>query len=296
MTLPLVSVIITTYNRPHYLRLAIESVLGQSYDNIEVIVTDDGGPGEENETVCSNYEGVQYHRLENSGGPARPRNFGLQQAKGEFIAFLDDDDIWVKDKLEKQVKVLLNNPEYILTHGYCEVIDENGDKTGEVIGRPGTPGLKHGDVSLRMMGNWTLMMPTPLLRTQVARELNGFNEEMPHAGEDTEFWVRCSFRGKFYYQDESLAEYRQHASQVSSNKSEYKYLGFYLYEALNNARNEGRVDAEGYRLLKRNLTGMALKRMPIHPYYSLKLLFKLDNLWIFRYRNIKLLLKVILGK
>jgi glycosyltransferase involved in cell wall biosynthesis len=160
MQKPLVSVIIPTYNRANYLKLTIGSIMNQSFLDFESNVVDDGSPNDEAQLVCKNFEKVAYYKMKNSGGPAKPRNFGIQKAKGKYIAFVDDDDIWLPTKLEKQVAILEQNQDFGLVHGCCEIIDEKGVLQNRIIGRPGTPEVKHGDVKLRMMGNWTVMMPT----------------------------------------------------------------------------------------------------------------------------------------
>ncbi len=99
MQKPLVSVIIPTYKRTAYLKLTLDSIQNQTFQDFEVIVVDDGTPTEENRLLCEQYEKVQYIKIENSGGPAKPRNFGIQKAKGKYLAFVDDDDIWLPNIL-----------------------------------------------------------------------------------------------------------------------------------------------------------------------------------------------------
>ena len=149
---PLVSVIIPTYNRPTYLKQTLDSVVNQTYNNIEIIVVDDGSPNEDTLRVCKKYKTVTYLKIENSGGPAKPRNVGIKEAKGKYIAFLDDDDLWIATKIEQQVRILEEHNDFGLAHGYCQIIDENGKLTGEIIGKPGLPGEQHRDVSLKMVG------------------------------------------------------------------------------------------------------------------------------------------------
>ena len=132
---PLVSIIIPTYNRTEYLKYTLESVINQTYPATEIIVVDDGSPNTKTQTLCQHYKNVAYYKIENSGGPATPRNFGFKQSKGQYIAFLDDDDLWLPDKLSKQVKILEENPDFGIAHSYCDVIDKEGKPTGVSIGR-----------------------------------------------------------------------------------------------------------------------------------------------------------------
>ena len=157
---PLVSIIIPTYKRTDYLKLTIRSILDQTFQDFEIIVVDDGTPTDENRLLCEQFQKIVYIKIENSKGPAKPRNVGIKQAKGKYIAFVDDDDIWLPEKLQKQVNVLDNNPDFGLVHSCCQVINGQGIVKNEIVGRPGNPQVKHGDVSMRMIGNWTVMMPT----------------------------------------------------------------------------------------------------------------------------------------
>ena len=105
MTNPLVSVIIPTYNRPDFLDEAILSVVCQTYKNIEILVIDDGSSINYAESICEKYSNCKYlHKI--NGGLSSARNYGIANANGELIAFLDDDDFWLKTKIEKQVKIL----------------------------------------------------------------------------------------------------------------------------------------------------------------------------------------------
>ena len=124
----MISIIIPTYNQRGFLVGAIDSVLSQSYQDIEVIIVDDNNPNTEarRKTEClmsaySNNPRVKYlkHDVNKNGSAAR--NTGFQASKGEYIAFLDDDDFWAEDKLEKQVNYLCENPQYDGVYSYTTV-------------------------------------------------------------------------------------------------------------------------------------------------------------------------------
>jgi glycosyltransferase involved in cell wall biosynthesis len=107
---PLVSCIIPTYNRAHIVGRAIQSVLNQTYKNIEVIVVDDGSQDNTQEVVLSiKDERVRYIRLHRNFGAAFARNIGIANARGEFVAFLDSDDYFLPEKIEKQVELMLKD-------------------------------------------------------------------------------------------------------------------------------------------------------------------------------------------
>jgi len=287
--MPKVSVIIPTYSRTHYLEETLQSIMAQTYQDFEVIVVDDGTPNVANEAVCAKFEKVNYFKINNSGGPSKPRNFGIRKAHGKYIAFVDDDDLWLPEKLEKQVTILESNPDFGLVHSYCKVIDEKGNLKNEIIGRPGNPSVKHGNVSMKMMGNWTVMMPTSFIRKEIVDKVGFFNEKMPAAGEDAEFWIRCSFFTDFYYIDEPLVLYRLHSDNISSEAKGYANLSVYLKNILTEYKSRKIIDGSQYKLLLNNLCGMQLKMIKKYSFRSVINLFKLNPFWMFRYKNLKLL-------
>lgn len=138
-SLPLVSVIIPTYKRALYLEKAIESVLNQTYQNVEILVIDDNGLGTKDGLAVADFmqkygqeSRVRYiqHEVNRHGGAAR--NTGIKSALGEFVTFLDDDDTYRPDKIEKQIQYLINHPEYNAVYcgwdrGKPEVYDLTGD-------------------------------------------------------------------------------------------------------------------------------------------------------------------------
>ena len=125
----LVSAIIPTYNSVNYISEAINSVLNQTYKNCEIIVVDDGSTDNTRKTV-ENYirkypHKIKYFYQENKG-PSAARNKGIKEARGNYIAFLDSDDLWLPDKLEKQISLFMKDVSLKLTYcgGYYE--DEEG--------------------------------------------------------------------------------------------------------------------------------------------------------------------------
>ena len=129
---PLVSVVITTYKRPNLLKRAIDSALLQTYPNIEVVVVDDNNPDtefrEETQTIMQEFNpltNVKYIKHSKNLNGAAARNTGINNSSGEIIAFLDDDDWYLKTKISKQVQYLLEHPEYDAV--YCGWERDNKD-------------------------------------------------------------------------------------------------------------------------------------------------------------------------
>ncbi|MFM5943125.1 MAG: glycosyltransferase family 2 protein, partial [Dolichospermum sp.] len=114
---PLISVIIPCYNRERYLAEAIESVLDQTYPHIELIVIDDGSSDRSGE-IAQSYPLIYHYQT--NGGIGAARNAGIALANGKFLAFLDSDDIWVKDKLAKQMAIFDTNLDIEAVFGYAQ--------------------------------------------------------------------------------------------------------------------------------------------------------------------------------
>ncbi len=128
----MISIIITTYKRPDNLERAINSILNQTYKNYEIIVVDDNDSGteyrKETEQIMNNYqrENILYIRHECNKNGAAARNTGIRRAKGEFITFLDDDDYFMPERLEKMYKLLKNNPEYDCAYSSVAISEKQG--------------------------------------------------------------------------------------------------------------------------------------------------------------------------
>ena len=282
---PLVSVIITTYNRANYLKEALNSVRNQTYKCIEIIVIDDGTVGDENYLICNSFKDVQYIKTKNTKTPSTGRKLGFKMSKGLYIAFLDDDDIWLPNKIETQVNILLNNLDFGLVHSSCQVIDEEGILQSKIIGESFEWRNKHGDVSLRMLGKFTLMMPTPLVRREIIIKVGLFNEVMKPAGEDAEFWIRCSFETKFYYYEKSLALYRVHSNNISTNKKAYIDLPLSLKEILTKQKKLNRINSKEYNLLLKNCIRMQWQYKKESFFKTIFNLFLIDCFWFLKIKK-----------
>ncbi|MHB1286996.1 MAG: glycosyltransferase family 2 protein [Leptospirales bacterium] len=122
----MISVILPTHNRATLVTLAVESVLNQTFQDIELIVVDDGSTDNTEETLRPYLSRIHYIH-QSQGGPGKARNRGIQEARGEYIAFIDDDDIWLPFKLELQIGLLLKHPELALVCTNFKVFDSKGE-------------------------------------------------------------------------------------------------------------------------------------------------------------------------
>lgn len=221
---PLVSVIIPTFNREVYLLKAIESVVNQSYKNIETLVVDDGSEFNYAESICSQYENCTYFYKKN-GGLSSARNFGISQAKGEFIAFLDDDDFWDPHKIAKQIETFDSNPNVDMIHSKVAIVDEYGNLTGEFGGASANKLHKRsGYVFWNALGVWVVRSPTPLIRKKVFQSDLLFDEDIK-VGEDIDFYQRMFYRHRVCYIDEPLAFYREYNDENRLSLQQEKYIG-----------------------------------------------------------------------
>ncbi|RUT70385.1 glycosyltransferase [Flavobacterium cupreum] len=223
---PLVTVIIPTYNRSEYLKNAIQSVVGQSYKNIEILVIDDGSSINYAESICAEFPNCRYHFKEN-GGLSSARNYGIKLSKGEYIAFLDDDDFWETSKIEKQVSVLLENTSVDCVHSSVAVVDKEGKVTGKYFGASQNKIHKRsGDVFWNALGVWVVKSPTPLIRKEVFQADLLFDESIK-IGEDVDFYQRMFYRHKVHYINEPLAYYREYDNADRLSLQRKKYIGLH---------------------------------------------------------------------
>lgn len=206
--MPIVSVIIPTYNRKTYVQEAIDSVLAQTYTNYEIIVVDDGSTDKTNEMLQIRYENqIRYVWQENQGESAA-RNRGIEMAQGKYIAFLDSDDLWLPYKLEKQTKILNARPEVALVSSEAWLINSLGEKIGnQLLGRnANSESLNTEQLCLENK----IVASTVLLRRSASDLVNNFNVNIQY-GEDWDLWLRLSLNWELMSIPEPLAMYRQHS-------------------------------------------------------------------------------------
>lgn len=210
--MPLISVVIPVYNGEKTIRQTLESVLNQTFTDFEVIVINDGSQDTTLEIVAN----IADPRLKvfsyPNAGQAASRNRGLSQARGEFIAFLDADDLWTSDKLEAQLRVLQENPQAAVAYSWSDCIDESGNFLREASHR-----TVNGDVYAKLLlTDFLDNGSNPLIRRQAITEVGGFDESLLPA-EDWDMWLRLAARYHFVAVPYPQVLYRQSANSESSN-------------------------------------------------------------------------------
>lgn len=216
--MPKVSVIIPTYNRADTLKDTIQSVLEQTYKDYEIIIIDDGSTDNTKNVVdffLQIDQKIKYIFQENYGYPGYSRNKGIKIATGDFIAFLDDDDIWLKDKLSIQVPILEMNNDVGIVHGEAILFNSHGTirETKHFKSLP----LRTDYTSL-FMGNHVLCL-TALVRRECINKVGLFDSNLSHS-QDYELWLRISRFWKILKLNEVLAMYRVHEDNRSRQENQ----------------------------------------------------------------------------
>lgn len=213
----LVSIIVPVYNADKYIEMTVSTVLAQTYDNWELLLVDDGSTDKSGEIIARLAKEDETGRVKvllpkEHGTAAGARNYGLKHAVGRYIAFLDADDLWSEDKLEKQMKFMKEKRAGFVFSGY-EFADANGRGLGKIVKVPDTLGYRQA------LKNTTIFTSTVLIDTQVVdKEL----VRMPEIkSEDTATWYQILRNGHLAYGlNENLVKYRRVANSLSSNKVE----------------------------------------------------------------------------
>jgi glycosyltransferase involved in cell wall biosynthesis len=217
---PTVSVVIPTFRHEGVIEETLNSVFAQTFRDFEVIVVNDGSPDGPAERLQPWIEAgkIRYHEQANAGQSAA-RNAGLQLARGEFIALLDDDDLWPADKLEWQVERLGSQPHVAVTYGFARGFGNNqAFRNPEKAGDSGQ--LK--DVLLRR--NVIMSPGQALVRARDLAAIGGFDEAIRGA-DDWDLWLRLADRGAYDYVDRCALHYRVHAKNASGDSR-------YMFRAL----------------------------------------------------------------
>lgn len=218
-TVPVFSVIIPVYDRVVELEQAVESILGQSFKNFELILVCDGSPPETLNLVESylSHDQIRVFYFDDSSGNAcRGRNKGIEMALGKYVAFLDSDDVALENRLERSLFHFLEKGVDVVG-GAVEYLVPEGEARGF---RNGQIGFTSEDCNYALLkdGN-RLSICTVSVSRRVLQKYGGFREEMRYR-EDHELWMRLAYHGcKFYNSPEIFAFYRIHA-----NNAEISYL------------------------------------------------------------------------
>ena len=228
---PLVSCIIIFLNGEPFLAEAVESVFAQSYPNWELLLVDDGSRDGSTQ-LARRYAQEQPERvryLEHPGhqnrGMSATRNLGTSQARGEYVAFLDADDLWLPEKLAEQVAIMERQPRAAMVYGRTLIWhswtgapgDQALDHTID-LGAPADTLVEPPTLFLRLLENKS-QSPTTcnvLIRRRVFAEIGGFEEQFRGMYEDQAFFAKVELQSPVYVADQCWAKYRQHPASCSA--------------------------------------------------------------------------------
>ena len=222
---PLVSVIMPAYNHELYVEEALQSVINQTYKNIEFIIINDGSTDRTSEVIekfikIHQNENIQFVN-KNNEGVCKTMNMGLAMATGDYIAFLASDDKWIENKIEAQIAFMENNKNIGLVCSDAYFTKFNIDTTikwsnyKEGMDQYFKKGIQNCNMHEVLLARPLLCAVTVMLRCEIFNEVEYFDEQLP--GEDTDMWLRVARKYPIGYIDQPLVYYRMHSTNFSNS-------------------------------------------------------------------------------
>jgi len=208
-----VSVIIPVYNGTKYLREAIDSVLSQTYENVELLVVDDGST-DETWALVQSYGSILRGIQKENGGVASALNFGIRHATGEYIAWLSHDDLFLPEKLERQIGFMKRFPRFRACYTDYYTIDERGTTLHEVE----TPWYPRQEAIRMLFGRAYMNGSTMLIDKSCFDRVGLFAEKLRYT-QDTEMWLRMLRHFEIGRVPEKLGKWRAHSAQGSQSST-----------------------------------------------------------------------------
>ena len=207
---PAVSIIVPVFNRPKFLRAAIGSVFEQSFVDWELLIADDGSGPETQDYLRTLEDGrrVKVLWLAHRGNPAAVRNAALREATGEYVAFLDSDDLWMPEKLQRQIASLRDHDRCHWGYTGFTLMDGAGNPLTET--RPKPRPARAGPMLDQLVREQVLVVtPSVVVRRELIERMGGFNADLLVC-EDYELWMRLASQSDVDYIDEPLVRVRRH--------------------------------------------------------------------------------------
>lgn len=243
----LVSVIIPVYNREKMICEAVESVLQQTYSNWELIIADDGST-DNTMSVLGAYKKhpqISVLSLKHSGCPGLVRNNAVESAAGRWLAFLDSDDLWMKEKLEREIKLLNHSSSCRFVHSL-----ERWERNGKVVSQVHRKHKKEGDLFETSLGKCEIGPSTVVMERTLFMHYGGFRNDLEIC-EDYEFWLRITAENPIAYVDRELVVKRGgHSDQLSTK---YGFIEIFKINALKFLVEEQMFEREKMVLARREL-------------------------------------------
>lgn len=217
--MPLVSVIMPSYNHEKFISEAIESVLNQTFKDFELIVIDDNSTDRSRLIICGladRDERIRKIFHQKNLGIAKTANDGIKNSNGKYIALIASDDSWMEDKLEKQIEILEEDENLIV---WCNsaIIDQDSKFTSENSSEKYNQATCHGHVFDEIVNSW--ISGSGIIMKKENMEKIQYNESLKYLN-DTVFYLDLAYRYKFHYMEETLSKYRLHGENISFGKIE----------------------------------------------------------------------------
>ncbi len=229
----LVSIIMPSYNTGQYISKSIQSVLNQTYTDWELIIVDDYST-DDTDKIVSEYlkdDRIFYIKNDTNSGAAVSRNRALREARGKWIAFLDSDDLWEQDKLEKQIAFMENNDYHFSYTNYIEIDEESVPNRKSVTGPKRI--TKHGMYNYCWMGCLTVMYDAEVVGLIQVADIKKNN--------DYAMWLKVCKKANCYLLDENLAKYRKRSGSISNHG--YVKLIKWHYRLYREAENKNTISS-----------------------------------------------------
>ncbi len=214
--LPLVSVVVPTYNRVELLRETLVAILSQTFKDFEALVVDSSSTdGTEDFAAGINDARVRYFKKSADGLVATGRNLGIRNSLGRYVAFCDDDDLWIQDKLSQQVEFMEQNPDVVLSFGYAVDFGDTG--SAGCLRYPKNECDSAASFDALIMGN-KITASTVMVR-KAGLDKTGLFDETPEfrAIEDYDLWLRLARNGRIACMPRVLCKYRVHEGALTRN-------------------------------------------------------------------------------
>ena len=209
---PLVSVVVATYNMGRFLPEAVRSALGQTYSNVEVIIVDDGS-SDDTPAIVTQWRDevrVRVHRQSNQGQTSA-KNKGIELSRGSYLGFLDADDVWLPDKLARQMPLFAGRPQVGVVYSDYERMDQDGRPLPK-----GPTRMYRGRISAQLLIDNFVSFPSAVVRRACLDRYGAFDTSLD-MGIDYDLWLRLSVHCEFDFVAEPTVRYRIWSGQMSKN-------------------------------------------------------------------------------
>ncbi len=259
MAHPLVSIICLCYNHERFIREAIESVMTQTYPNLEIILVDDASTDGSRDVIADlikQYKSINYIPLKQNSGICKAFNVGFAHSSGEFVVDFATDDVFHPERIARQVERFLQldaNYGVIFTDAvYIDELGRRGRRHFQYLQSKGLiDSIPQGDVYKALLQRYFVASPTMMVRREVMEKLQGYDESLSY--EDFDFWIRSSRFYKYSFLDEALTMIRRSSGSLSTGwyvpgdpQLHSTYLVCQKAKQMN--QNQGENEALAYRL------------------------------------------------